>query len=202
MAEFMKICLTDREMGYYTTKEKIFNEGGDFTTSPEVGQLFGEVRFFLSPAVKRIPFQMIGVWIQVLYQTMEGVFKAQGFPVSIIELGPGTGELALDVLRTLLSLRKSLKGINMGFVEVSEKLRTTQQQKLLKFLQSKGIYMNYAKSDENGLNIETFTSECYPELRFSMSWAENLRKLTMFDLERLKKSKLLISLIVPEKKYI
>jgi len=43
VAEFMNISLTDSEHGYYTTKDKIFNKGGDFTTSPEVSQLFGEV---------------------------------------------------------------------------------------------------------------------------------------------------------------
>jgi len=25
-----------QEYGYYSTKEKIFNKGGDFTTSPEI----------------------------------------------------------------------------------------------------------------------------------------------------------------------
>ncbi len=43
MARFMHLCLADPEFGYYTTKSVIFNRGGDFTTSPEISQMFGEI---------------------------------------------------------------------------------------------------------------------------------------------------------------
>ena len=39
----MDAALLDPEFGYYTKRPKIFNKGGDFTTSPEISQLFGEV---------------------------------------------------------------------------------------------------------------------------------------------------------------
>lgn len=40
----MEMCSTDEEYGYYTNKQKILAEGGDFTTSAEISQMFGEVK--------------------------------------------------------------------------------------------------------------------------------------------------------------
>lgn len=48
LARFMTLGLMHPEYGYYSTKDKIFNKGGDFTTSPEISQMFGE---------------MIGLWL-------------------------------------------------------------------------------------------------------------------------------------------
>lgn len=48
MARFMELALLHPEFGYYSTKDRIFNKGGDFTTSPEISQMFGE---------------MLGIWL-------------------------------------------------------------------------------------------------------------------------------------------
>jgi NADH dehydrogenase [ubiquinone] 1 alpha subcomplex assembly factor 7 len=36
LAKFMELGLMHPEFGYYSSKETIFNKGGDFTTSPEI----------------------------------------------------------------------------------------------------------------------------------------------------------------------
>lgn len=44
---YWKLALTDPQMGYYANRN-VFSKEGDFTTSPEISPLFGE---------------MFGVWI-------------------------------------------------------------------------------------------------------------------------------------------
>src|SRR5262249_44321423 len=42
VADYMATCLYDPESGYYTTREP-FGVSGDFTTAPEISQMFGEL---------------------------------------------------------------------------------------------------------------------------------------------------------------
>ena len=68
IAQFMTIALLDPQDGYYATRDPI---GADFTTAPEVSQMFGE---------------LIGLWAATVWQAM-------GSPkdVKLVELGPGRG---------------------------------------------------------------------------------------------------------------
>ena len=48
---YMQLCLSHPTHGYYMkSSNKIFGSGGDFITSPEISQVFGEVRLFRSEA--------------------------------------------------------------------------------------------------------------------------------------------------------
>ncbi|KAJ9116851.1 hypothetical protein QFC22_004508 [Naganishia vaughanmartiniae] len=90
----------------------VFGRKGDFITSPEISQMFGE---------------LIGVWF--LSQ-----WAAQGQPkkVRIVELGPGRGTLLDDILRTFRAVPSFpinfLKTVDL--VETSEPLRAQQREKI------------------------------------------------------------------------
>jgi len=76
----MRQCLTNPAAGYYAQRDP-FGPRGDFTTSPEISQMFGE---------------LVGIW--VLTEWM-----AQGRPslFDLVEFGPGRGTLMDDVLRVI-----------------------------------------------------------------------------------------------------
>jgi NADH dehydrogenase [ubiquinone] 1 alpha subcomplex assembly factor 7 len=89
---------------YYATRDP-FGADGDFTTAPEISQMFGE---------------MIGA-------ALADCWRRAGAPqeAAYVELGPGRGTLAADALRVMRSAGFS-GGIH--FVETSPVLRDLQKQ--------------------------------------------------------------------------
>lgn len=122
MSDFMEMSLYDPDYGYYTSKEKIFGDKGDFVTAPELSQLFGE---------------MIAIF---LYKVIE----AFNFPkkVDLIEIGGGRGHLMSDILNTLYTFNL-LKCLNITMVEKSKKLQQVQQEMILQTLSKKGVHLQY-----------------------------------------------------------
>jgi NADH dehydrogenase [ubiquinone] 1 alpha subcomplex assembly factor 7 len=55
VAHYMELCLTDPERGYYARRDP-FGVAGDFITSPEISQMFGE---------------LIGLWAAATWRAME-----------------------------------------------------------------------------------------------------------------------------------
>lgn len=48
LARYMTLCLSHPTQGYYTARgADVFGKEGDFITSPEISQTFGEVRIFI-----------------------------------------------------------------------------------------------------------------------------------------------------------
>ena len=95
---FMEAC----NAYYYATRDP-FGADGDFTTAPEISQMFGE---------------MVGA-------ALADVWKRAGSPTDAIyaELGPGRGTLAADALRVL---RSAGFGGDVHFVETSPVLQQAQ----------------------------------------------------------------------------
>nr|XP_012136627.1 PREDICTED: NADH dehydrogenase [ubiquinone] complex I, assembly factor 7 homolog isoform X1 [Megachile rotundata] len=105
----MKEVLTHPTAGYYMNKD-VFGKRGDFITSPEITQLFGE---------------MIAVWI--LYEKK----KISKDPFQIVELGPGRGTLMKDILRVFKQL-KVLSDVSVHLIEISPTLSSIQAKTLCK----------------------------------------------------------------------
>lgn len=81
------------KFGFYVKKD-VFGQRGDFVTSPEISQVFGEVnRTQLERNLESSIGQLLGIWSVLTWQQMhQPKFK-------IIELGPGRGTLMADLLR-------------------------------------------------------------------------------------------------------
>jgi SAM-dependent MidA family methyltransferase len=109
VAEYMELCLTHPEHGYYTTRAPI-GESGDFTTAPEISQMFGE---------------LIGVWSVAVWRGM-----GQPENIRLVELGPGRGTMMLDVLRAAKIAPQFCKALVLHLVEVSPVLQGLQRQAL------------------------------------------------------------------------
>jgi SAM-dependent MidA family methyltransferase len=112
ISEYMRLCLTEPDHGYYLTRDPIGSRG-DFVTAPEVSQMFGE---------------LIGLW-------MAAVWHMLGAPdnIRIVELGPGRGTLMADALRAARVMKGFHAAIVLHLVEVSPFLRKAQERRLAEF---------------------------------------------------------------------
>ena len=161
LARFMELGLSHPEFGYYSTKDKIFNKGGDFTTSPEISQMFGE---------------SLGIWV---LQAMQNNYGGLSKPFQIVEVGPGSGIMMSDILRTVEQFGK-LKNIDIALVESSSNLVKQQQERLLDLLQKQmGIFMAYdlqkvKNAEDSEMQVERFYNK---ENNFSISWYSDIRSL-------------------------
>jgi len=105
VSQYMSACLLHPEHGYYTTQDA-FGVDGDFTTAPEISQIFGEV----------IGLCVAQAWLD------------QGAPdaFALVELGPGRGTLIADVLRATLKVPGFQAAARLHLVEASRRMRALQ----------------------------------------------------------------------------
>ena len=76
-SRYMELCLYHPQLGYYQRQEPVTGPSGDFYTAPHVHALFGRT---------------IGAWIQ------KWASSVSIEEVTILEVGPGNGQLARDIL--------------------------------------------------------------------------------------------------------
>ncbi len=112
LADYMSDCLLHSEHGYYTTRDPL-GADGDFTTAPEISQMFGEL----------IGLCLAQAWID------------QGSPASfsLAELGPGRGTLMADALRATRSVPGFHQAAQLHLIEASPPLKEAQRQALAPF---------------------------------------------------------------------
>jgi NADH dehydrogenase [ubiquinone] 1 alpha subcomplex assembly factor 7 len=109
IADFMGDALGHPQHGYYITRDP-FGRAGDFTTAPEISQMFGE---------------LIGLWCAEVWQQMGAPDK-----LHLVEIGPGRGTLSADLLRAGKRLPGFLKASDLHLVETSPVLRDVQARSL------------------------------------------------------------------------
>ncbi|XP_021297661.1 protein arginine methyltransferase NDUFAF7, mitochondrial [Herrania umbratica] len=109
VAEYMEEVLTNPKAGFYINRD-VFGAEGDFITSPEVSQMFGE---------------MVGVWAMCLWEQM-----GQPKRVNLVELGPGRGTLMADLLRGASKFKHFTQSLHIHMVECSPALQKLQRQSL------------------------------------------------------------------------
>jgi SAM-dependent MidA family methyltransferase len=109
VADFMADCLLHPDHGYYTTRDPL-GTGGDFTTAPEISQMFGEL----------IGLALAQSWLD----------QGRPRPFTLAELGPGRGTLMADALRAAGSVPGFREAARIVLVEASPVLRARQAQAL------------------------------------------------------------------------
>lgn len=112
LKEFLQLAIANKQHGYYANVKDI-GKKGDFITSPEISQLFGEI---------------IAIWCVNLWQVI-------GSPqeIALVELGPGNGTLAADIIRTTKNIPGFNQAVSMHFVELDNNLRQRQKDALEHF---------------------------------------------------------------------
>lgn len=105
LADYMADCLMHPTYGYYATRDP-FGAAGDFTTAPEISQMFGEL----------IGLCLAQTWLD------------QGSPaqITLAEIGPGRGTLIADALRATKGVAGFHAALTVHFVETSPTLRKRQ----------------------------------------------------------------------------
>jgi SAM-dependent MidA family methyltransferase len=106
---YISTCLLHPDHGYYTTRTP-FGTAGDFTTAPEISQMFGEL----------IGLALAQAWID----------QGAPAPFTLAELGPGRGTLMADILRACKKVPKFTDAVQIVLLEASPALRAEQGEAL------------------------------------------------------------------------
>ena len=109
IADYMAEALGHPALGYYRRAMPL-GAAGDFTTAPDVSQMFGE---------------MLGAWLAERWQAM-----GQPAPVRLVELGPGRGTLMADALRATRNVPGFHAAIDLHLVDINRTLKEQQARAL------------------------------------------------------------------------
>jgi NADH dehydrogenase [ubiquinone] 1 alpha subcomplex assembly factor 7 len=108
--QYMQLALGHPDLGYYMNRDP-FGATGDFTTAPEISQMFGE---------------LIGLWAAEVWSSM-----GSPDPVRLIELGPGRGTMISDALRAARIVPAFRSALDVRLIETSSTLASMQHELLV-----------------------------------------------------------------------
>ncbi|MDE2577414.1 MAG: SAM-dependent methyltransferase [Hyphomicrobiales bacterium] len=103
---YMQLCLAHPQHGYYMTRDPL-GAAGDFITSPEISQMFGE---------------LLGLWAAETW-----ALCGAPQPARLVELGPGRGTLMADALRAARVVKPFYESLQATLVETSPALIEAQR---------------------------------------------------------------------------
>lgn len=109
VADFMADCLLHPVHGYYTTRDPL-GSAGDFTTAPEISQMYGEL----------LGLSLAQAWLD----------QGAPAPFTLAELGPGRGTLMADLLRATKAVPGFHAAMQIKLIEASPTLRAAQAKTL------------------------------------------------------------------------
>lgn len=107
---YMELALSHPDYGYYMGRDP-FGAAGDFTTAPEISQMYGE---------------LLGLWAAEVWSSM-----GRPNPIRLIEFGPGRGTLMSDALRAARIVPDFRAALDVTLVETSPTLANIQYEALL-----------------------------------------------------------------------
>src|ERR1700685_1380692 len=110
LERFMALALAHPTLGYYMNRDP-FGAEGDFTTAPEISQMFGE---------------LIGLWAAEVWAAM-----GAPNPLRLIELGPGRGTLMSDALRAARIVPAFRNALDVRLVETTPALAAVHHDPLV-----------------------------------------------------------------------
>lgn len=109
IARYMELALYHPEHGYYMTRDP-FGVQGDFTTAPEISQIYGE---------------LIGAWVADCWMQMGSPRQCQ-----IVECGAGRGTMMADILRATRHVTGFHDLVQIRVIECSPHLKSIQRKTL------------------------------------------------------------------------
>jgi SAM-dependent MidA family methyltransferase len=145
-AEYMHYALYATGLGYYAAGSTRFGEAGDFVTAPEVSPLFGKV----------------------LARQCAGVMVGLDSP-SVLEIGAGSGRLAVDILQKLDEL--DALPDRYSILEVSADLRERQAELIreaVPTLAERVDWLDDLPDSHSGVIIANEVLDALPVERFSI----------------------------------
>ena len=132
-SRYMELCLYHAELGYYSRNAEQFGKAGDFYTASDVNAVFG----------------------RLLARQFDEIWRALGSPpqIEILELGPGRGLFALDVLTwSEKKFPAFFHALHYSLAERSPKLRERLRGVLTRFLES-GTASSVSEGANEGLQV-------------------------------------------------